>query len=307
MSEFFSADDQSWLDLRPAGGLRYRQLTHAGDGPLILFVHAASLCAGVWGPVLSHGRPNWHAVAYDQRGHGDSDAPPATEQYDWRLFGNDFAAIVEAVSEQAGRPIDACVTHSFAGDCAVMALAERSIPIDKLIMLDPVLADQEGATVGAQRLAKGTLRLGEREESGFATREDVGEALEKVLRAQLEREGLDARAKAAFAAFGAAADEEGRLHLKCKRQNEAAVYLNRVAIADFLADKEVDAEVHLIFSKRRRAKPEDQQAAYARDWEVARGVTQRCRTGEIHPLEGVGHFLVLEAPEVVAATLCELI
>jgi len=295
-----------WLDLRDRGGIRHRLVSWDGDGPLVLLIHAASLCAGAWAPVAARLAPGARVVAYDQRGHGDSDAPTGSDAYRWDLFGDDFARVVDALAERYGRPPDTCVTHSFAGDCALIALAERPVPIGKLVLLDPVLADAEGATVGAERLARGTLRLGEREAEGFESLEAVGEGLERVLRAQLERDRLDADAKAAFAAFGSAPDESGRYRLKCRRENEAEVYRNRVAIADHLAGKSIDADVRLVFSSRRRAKPEDQQAAYARDWDVAERAVAGCRRGSVQRLDGVGHFLVLEAPDLVAETIQRL-
>lgn len=304
MTNSTTSPSLDWIDERETGGIRHRLISWHGDGPLVLLVHAASLCAGAWAPVAS--RLSARVVAYDQRGHGDADAPSGTEAYRWSLFGDDFARVVRAVTERFGRPPDVCVTHSFAGDCAVLAMAEQSIGVGKMILLDPVLADAEGATVGAERLAKGTLRLEEREAEGFESREAVGEGLERVLRAQLARDGLDADAKTAFAEYGSAPDERGRFRLKCRRENEAEVYRNRVAIADHLADKSVDADVRLVFSSKRRAKPEDQEVAYARDWKVAEGVVGRCRTGEIRRLDGVGHFLVLEAPDVVADTIRQL-
>ena len=294
---------ESWLDFRETGGLRHRLLTWRGRGPLVLFSHAASLCGGVWGPVVERFDGKIKAVAFDQRGHGDTDAPSASEDYAWASFGDDFRRVFEAVSEQEGRRPDLVVTHSFAGDCAMVALAEEALEVGRLVMLDPVLADQEGATVGAERLAKGTRRLGEKEQEGFESLDAVGAGLEKVLRAQLERDGLDPAAKEAFAQYGSTLDAGGRYRLKCRRENEAEVYANRVAIADFLSGKSVDADVQLVFSRRRRAKPEDQAAAYERDWAVAEGVVAAARSGKVHDLKGVGHFLVLEAPELVAETL----
>lgn len=294
---------QSWLDFRGDGGLRHRVLTWPGEGPLVLFSHAASLCAGVWSPVVERFGGGIRAVGFDQRGHGDTDAPEESKDYAWSLFGEDFRRVYDAVTASEGRPPDLCVTHSFAGDCAMVALAESGASSSRLLLLDPVLADHEGATVGAERLAKGTRRLGEKESDGFESREAVEAGLEKVLRAQLARDGLDAAAKAAFALHGSTADERGRYRLKCRRENEAEVYANRVAIADVLARQSVDADVQLIFSSRRRAKPEDQAAAYERDWKVAEGVVGAARSGAVHRLNTVGHFLVLEAPDLVAETI----
>eukprot|EP00927_Polykrikos_kofoidii_P068601 TRINITY_DN63948_c0_g1_i1.p1 TRINITY_DN63948_c0_g1~~TRINITY_DN63948_c0_g1_i1.p1 ORF type:complete len:367 (-),score=63.35 TRINITY_DN63948_c0_g1_i1:323-1423(-) len=312
----------SWFDFRPNGGLRHSVLEWDGEGPVVLFLHANSLCAGSWSPVVNRLAPSTglHAFAVDQRGHGDTDAPTDPDSYQWHLFGDDFLRIVAALMERFGRGPDACVTHSFAGDCALIALAAASADgtdsafasaaknVGRLILLDPVLADAEGATTGADRLAKGTRRLGEREADGFESAEAVGDGLERLLRASLARDGLHAEAKAAYAAFGSMPDPSGRWRLKCHRDNEAAVYARRIALADHLAaGRHVDADVQLVFSGKRRAKDEDQQAAFERDLCVAERVVGRCRSGDVHRLDGVGHFLSLEAPELVASTVLRLL
>lgn len=286
-------------DLGDGGGIQQNFITWQGDGKLVLFAHAASLCAGVWQPVVDR-LPGVAPVAFDQRGHGDSDAPEQPDAYGWEAFGADFRLAVLSVTDQYGRAPDACVTHSFAGDCALMELAERPLATGRMILLDPVLADAEGATTGAERLAKGTRRLGEKESEGFASEKEVEAGLEKVLRAQLARDGLNDEAKSAFATYGTARDAEGRWRLKCNRQHEAEVYAHRVALADHLESRHVDAEVHLGFASKRRGRPEDQDASYARDLREAQRVVARCRTGQVHLLPDVGHFIVLEAPEVAA-------
>mmetsp|Transcript_84652 Transcript_84652/g.262037 ORF Transcript_84652/g.262037 Transcript_84652/m.262037 type:complete len:345 (+) Transcript_84652:50-1084(+) len=297
----------SELDLRARGGVRHGLVEWERDGPLVLFLHANSLCAGAWAPVVAH-LPGVHAVACDQRAHGNSDAPVGPGAYSWRTIGEDFVRIVEAVTQRCGRPPAACVTHSFAGDCALLALAERPLQVGRMILLDPVLADAEGAGQGAERLAKGTRRLGEREAAGFDSAEAVGDSLERLLRASLAREALHPAAKSAFAQFGSYLDSGGRWRLKCLRDNEAAIYANRVALADHLADKRVQTEVRLVFAGKRRGKPELHEAAYRRDWGEATRVVERCGAGSaVQQLDGVGHFLVLEAPELVAETLRELL
>ena len=293
-------------DFRHEGGIQQNFLAWEGDGKLVLFAHAASLCAGVWQPVVDR-LPGIDGVGFDQRGHGDSQAPEEPDAYAWEAFGADFRRAVLSVTEQYGRAPDACVTHSFAGDCALMELAERPLATGRMILLDPVLADAEGATVGAERLAKGTRRLGEKECDGFASPEDVEAGLEKVLRAQLARDGLDAEAKSAFAIHGSARDPEGRWRLKCNRQHEAEVYAHRVALADHLESRHVNAEVHLGFSSKRRGRPEDQEASYTRDLREAERVVARCRAGEVHLLPDVGHFIVLEAPEDAARFIAQML
>mmetsp|Transcript_19707 Transcript_19707/g.40836 ORF Transcript_19707/g.40836 Transcript_19707/m.40836 type:complete len:335 (-) Transcript_19707:26-1030(-) len=299
---FKKPDKEFFLDLKDEGGLRHRCLQwgqDAAQGPLVLCLHAASLCSGVWAPLASRIVPESIVVACDLRGHGRSDAPSGRAHYSWHAFGEDFVRLLHAVSKLHGRCPAACITHSFAGDTALIGLAARPTSI-KLLMLDPVLANAEGATTGAERLAKGTRRLGEKEAHGFESQQAVGDGLERVLRAALARPSLHPEAKAAFAAYGSYNDN-GRWRLLCRRENEAEVYMNRIALADYLSEKEVSAEVHLVLSSKRRAKPEDQESALLRDQQQAEKVVSRCLPGSsVHAADGLGHFLLLEDPAYVA-------
>lgn len=249
------------------------------------------------------------AVACDQRAHGNSDVPPeGALGFRWEAFGQDFRRIVEGVTARYGRAPDMCITHSFAGDCALMALAEQPMQAGRMVLLDPVLANSEGAVEGAQRLAKGTRRQGEREVDGFDSPEAVGDALEKLLRASLARQVLHPEAKAAFAEFASFPDGRGRWHLKCSRNHEAEVYANRIALADYLETRHVSSEVQVLFASKRRGRPEDQDSNFARDWREAERVVARCGQGSaVHLMEGVGHFLVLEDPDIVAEAIRKLL
>jgi pimeloyl-ACP methyl ester carboxylesterase len=314
----------TWLDYRAEGGIRHRVLEWPGSvkkapetkeelcnvskesGRPVVFLHAASLCAASWTPVVSR-LSNVTAIACDLRGHGDSDAPQGSASYTWDLVGEDILRIIESVTATYCIPPDV-VTHSFAGDCLLMALAKRPVPVGRLVLLDPVVADAEGATVGAKCLAEATRKCATREKNGWRSAKEVGEHLEDSLRKQLCRDTLDESVKAAFADAGCAKDNEGRWRLKCSRQNEAAIYENRVSLADHLSTKKVDADVRLVIAeKRQTAIAIGQKEAANRDRNEAERVLKRCQSGSLHTLDDVGHFMVLEAPEVVAAKLKKLL
>eukprot|EP00931_Biecheleriopsis_adriatica_P060581 TRINITY_DN36390_c0_g1_i1.p1 TRINITY_DN36390_c0_g1~~TRINITY_DN36390_c0_g1_i1.p1 ORF type:complete len:339 (-),score=75.62 TRINITY_DN36390_c0_g1_i1:65-1015(-) len=307
---FARPSQETFFDFRAEGGLKHKALKwepSGGQGRLVVCLHAASLCAGAWAPVAGRLKSTT-VVACDLRGHGDTDAPSDPSQYSWQLFGQDFLRIIREVTKQYGREPDACITHSFAGDTALLALAEGAKPVGRMILLDPVLADAEGASSGAARLAKGTRRLGEKEAEGFDSAEAVAKGLEKVLRGALARDALHPEAKAAFAAYGSKPGGDGRWRLKCRRENEAEVYANRVALADYLSERFVDASVQLVFAGRRRGRPEDLEAQRPRDRHEAQRVVDRCGSGsKVHEVEGVGHFLLLEDPDLVAETLEKLL
>jgi pimeloyl-ACP methyl ester carboxylesterase len=297
-------DREEWIDLREERAVRLRALTWGSEGPVVLLAHAASTCAGSWAPVAERLRGRATVLAYDLRGHGDSDQPAGRRAYDWNEFAEDFAGVVRWVERRLGRRVDLCATHSFAGDCALIACARHDLPLGRLILLDPVLADYAGATQGGETLAEGTLRLGEKERDGFASRSAAADWIERCLRRQLARDGLDARVKEALARWAVFEDSDGRFRFKCRRENEAEIYRNRVAIASYLRDQpRIETHVRLVFARKRRAKDDQQAAAFDRDWAEAETVVERCRGGEIEIMENVGHFLVLEAPDDVAELL----
>lgn len=312
ISAFFPGWAERQLDFRSTGGLRHSAIERRRDsqnGPLIVCLHANSLCAATWVPVVNRLPKQVDAIAVDLRAHGDSDAPAELQGYSWESFGSDVRRIVTAVSSEYGRPVDACVTHSFIGDCALIELAaEGAYSAKQMILLDPVLSDAEGASAGAERLAKGTRRLGQREEAGFDSAEQVGASFEKLLKASLAKEALHPEAKAAFAFGGAFCDDSDRWRLKCRRENEAEVYARRIAIADHLQTRQVDATVRLAFASKRRGKAEDQNANFQRDMDVARRVIARCSpSSAVQVMEDVGHFLVLEDPAAVAELIRSVI
>ena len=85
-----------------------------GSGPPLVLVHGVTADHTRWRPLLPHIEPHATVHALDRRGRGASgDAP------DYRLAREfeDVAAVVDAVAEAAGGPVD-LYGHSFGGLCA---------------------------------------------------------------------------------------------------------------------------------------------------------------------------------------------
>eukprot|EP00592_Proboscia_alata_P006283 CAMPEP_0194358462 /NCGR_PEP_ID=MMETSP0174-20130528/5654_1 /TAXON_ID=216777 /ORGANISM="Proboscia alata, Strain PI-D3" /LENGTH=400 /DNA_ID=CAMNT_0039128773 /DNA_START=38 /DNA_END=1239 /DNA_ORIENTATION=+ len=287
--------------------------------PPVVFFHANSVGPGCWAPIVrrlidndkkNSSTSSWNYIAVESRGHGDTQVCSSSDSdsdsdsdsnngddvnsYRWDLFADDYARIITALTERYSGPPRAVVTHSFSGDCALLSIAtgrgsgdviqqqQQQPPSYPLILLDPVLADTEGATIGAERLAKGTRRLGEREEKVvFATPEATSRAYFSILQKGMVRtDEVDDEVLAAFTAFSVKEvgdhNQDGNVQyrLKCRRKMEAAVYQNRISIGDILDDLTVnnnsiiiDADVQLIFSSKRRGKDmKEQKTNFVRDW-----------------------------------------
>jgi len=80
-----------------------------------------------------------HAFALDFRGHGHSSKTPP---YHWRTFGEDAAAVAEALSLQGA----VGVGHSMGGYAVTLAAAKHPAAFSALLLIDPVIRPKEQYT-----------------------------------------------------------------------------------------------------------------------------------------------------------------
>ncbi len=71
--------------------------------PTIVLVHGYPDDHSVWERVIPLLRPDFEVVAYDVRGHGESDAPAGVKDYRYEYLVADLAAVLDAVSPS--RPV----------------------------------------------------------------------------------------------------------------------------------------------------------------------------------------------------------
>lgn len=78
-------------------------VVEGGDpaAPTIVFVHGYPDTKEVWAPVLESLVGEFHVVAYDVRGAGESSAPRGPAAYGIELLADDFAAVCDAVAPGA--------------------------------------------------------------------------------------------------------------------------------------------------------------------------------------------------------------
>lgn len=89
------------FEVRAAGGNVLRGES-AGVGPTVLQAHGITAARRY----VTHGshlleRRGFEAATYDARGHGESDAAPEGEGYDYEVLAGDMAAVAAGVGEEA--------------------------------------------------------------------------------------------------------------------------------------------------------------------------------------------------------------
>ena len=86
----------------------------SGEGPPLVLVHGTTADHTRWRPLLPYLEPHATVHALDRRGRGASDDAP---DYGVAREFEDVAAVIDAVAEASGSPVDV-LGHSFGGLCA---------------------------------------------------------------------------------------------------------------------------------------------------------------------------------------------
>lgn len=274
--------------LRPAGraatpdGLGIAFFDLGGSGPLLLLAHATGFCGPVLAPLATRLADRYHCIAFDERGHGASDAP-AGGDFGW--YG--FAADVLAVVDHLGLGPVAGFGHSCGG--AALLLAEQTRPgtFRALYCFEPIVYPGENPpppTFDADPLSSGALRRKE----VFATRQ---EALDNFsAKAPFDR--LDGDVLAAYVDNGFGPDPGG-IRLRCRREDEARIYGHSLAHDAYLHLPRVACPVTLACGS-------ETDAIGATLLERFAGRLPDARV-EVFP--GMGHFGPLEDPDALARSL----
>ena len=101
-------------------------------GPLVLLQHGGGQTRHAWrGAGESLGRAGYHAVAFDARGHGDSDWAP-NGVYGQDVMVADLACVVAALGRR--RPV--LVGASMGGGTSLVAIGEDHVDATALVMVD---------------------------------------------------------------------------------------------------------------------------------------------------------------------------
>jgi len=206
--------------LRLSSGLHV-QLYHWGQrGPLVLLHHGSGFCAGTLRAVADALADHYRVVAFDARGHGDSDKPE--RGYHWQAFAGDLDEVARHVLQRyAEARIGLAVGHSF-GATLFMSVAQRSPSLfGALFLMEPVLLSVQDYAL--QQRPDGTTRLSlvtRMRQAHFASAEHARERLaQSALFQSWHPQALEDYLSSGFE-WGA----DGSLQLKCPPAIEAQLF-----------------------------------------------------------------------------------
>ena len=113
-------------------GLSLNCIDYGGEGePPILFLHGGSAHAHWWDFVAPAFTDIFHALALDQRGHGDSD-----RSIDWAYGSRHYVADLDRVIEQLGPGTPVLVGHSMGGHNSLLYASACSRKLRAVAIID---------------------------------------------------------------------------------------------------------------------------------------------------------------------------
>jgi pimeloyl-ACP methyl ester carboxylesterase len=204
---------------RTDDGLAIAVLDFGGAGPELVLAHATGFCGAVLGPIARHLRGRFRCVAFDERAHGDSDAPPSGN-FAWEGFAKDVLAVVRDLG--LVRPFG--FGHSCGG--AALLLAEELAPgtFAGLYCYEPVVYPSDPPlepSLENNPLSAGALRRRRQ----FASRDEA----RQNYRAKPPFSSFAPEALEAFVREGLRERPDGTVELKCDPEHEAQVYAHGLA------------------------------------------------------------------------------
>ncbi len=136
------------------------------DGPLVILQHGGGQTRHAWkGAGETLGKAGYHTVAFDARGHGDSDWAPEG-QYGADFMVDDLCCVIEAMG--GSRPI--LVGASMGGGTSLVALGEGKVDGQALVLVDIAPQIEEKGREEIQAFMN-------QKPEGFDSLEEVAEAI----------------------------------------------------------------------------------------------------------------------------------
>ncbi len=112
-----------------------------GREPLLL-LHGLADCALVWKSLGDYLAPNYHIVAPDLRGHGDSSKPPEGYRF------ADFIRDLEALMQHLGWSSASVLAHSWSAKLLTIWATQHPERFRNLILVDPFFIDKIPSWLG---------------------------------------------------------------------------------------------------------------------------------------------------------------
>ena len=274
----------------PAGAVAVHDWSvDQGDraGAPVLLAHPTGFHGRIWAPVaqrlVAARRRVW---SFDFRGHGDSDAPAATDDaYSWDGFADDALAVVDHLG-LAGDPALLACGHSKGAAALLLGEAHRSGTFPRIWAYEPIVFPDSSA------VPKDNFPLA----TSARKRRNAWASVEEAYEAYASKPPLNVmtpESLRAYVEYGLRDRGDGVLELKCRPEVEARTYAMAPANGAWSVLGEVEADVVVVCGER-----SDDIGP-----ELAARIARQLPHGRLEVWPGRGHFGPQQDPAACAASI----
>jgi pimeloyl-ACP methyl ester carboxylesterase len=260
-----------------------------GRGPTLVMVHATGLHGRVWAPVASHLSGRFRCLAPDLRAHGESPAGADAAEVGGSRAGvawPDLAADLLAAVEHLPAPVFG-LGHSLGATLLLLAEEARPATFAGLYCIEPIGTASDDPPPPDRSHPMATRAAARRDL--FASRNEARAAYA----AKPPFCSVDPGALAAYVEHGFEDTADGRVRLRCRPADEAAVFATGLSHPVYRDLGLVAAPVVLAVGGASSTVTAEAMGAWA----------ARLGRGRVEVLPGLGHFAPLEDPAAVAAAV----
>ena len=180
-----------------------------------LLMHGTGFVAEVWDDVARELASDYTVYALDRRGHGDSHKPGA-DRYHFQDFAEDVCAAIETL----GLSNIYGIGHSAGATDLLLAAKLMPACFSRLFVMEPTVMDSRAArAAGLSEFSLGAVQSVLRRQSEF----ESAEAVLQRYRAAPAFADWTTSSLSAYIRHGFAAEENGRVRLRCTPELESAM------------------------------------------------------------------------------------
>jgi pimeloyl-ACP methyl ester carboxylesterase len=268
-----------------AGGLSLVAHDWGGEGHPVLLAHPTGFHGMTWAPVaarlVSRGRRVW---SFDFRGHGDSD--PSPDGYRWSEFADDVMAVAREL-ELARDPALLACGHSKGSAALLLGEARDPGTFARLWCYEPILFPSDEPLEPQDDFP---LSTGARRRRAVWTSRDEAFA---SYAAKPPLDVLDSDALRAYVDYGLRDRADGQVELKCRPEDEAAVYAMGVANGVYQRLGEVLCSTLVVCGEHTDAIPP----------KLGEMIVERLPHGRLEIMPRVGHFGPMQDPDATVESM----
>jgi pimeloyl-ACP methyl ester carboxylesterase len=277
--------------VRSSDGVEIAVHDLGGTGSPLLISHATGFHGHCYEPVAHALADRFHSVAFDYRGHGDTDLPDGPVA--WDHYGDDALAMAQWMVARHGHPIDA-FGHSMGGACLLMAARRQPTLFRRLVLFEPIVFPPSGIRSpdqGGDNPENNPMVLGARRRR--ATFPSFQAAIDNYA-SKPPLNGFTPDALRAYVLHGFTPDDDG-VHLKCRPDTEAATFASGSGHDTWEHLPTILTDTLVVAGRVEPTQPSM----------IAAGVAERLPNGRYLQLDVLDHFGPMTRPLLVADVIAE--